>query len=109
MVVVGVAGELAVNLRVSLIENAWEISQLPRDLSDTQAIAIAEKLVPFKGMHFDLAMHQDLEPMRLLDKVENALILAGWQEAPPPPGITLFERGNRPHVAIRTMAGIWIQ
>ena len=109
LVVVGVAAEFAISLRVSLIENEWEISQLPRDLSEAQQRKIATKLKPFSGMHFDLEMHQDIEPMRLLDKIENALLLAGWEEQPPRSDHQTFDRVNRSKVAIgRTVAGVWV-
>lgn len=109
LVVVGVAAEFAISLRVSLIENEWEISQLPRNLSETQQREIAAKLKPFSGMHFDLEMHQDIEPLRLLDKIENALLLAGWLEQPPRADHQQFDRITRPKVAVgRTVAGVWI-
>lgn len=109
LVVMGVAAEFAISVRVSLIENAWEISQLPRDLTDAQQREIAAKIQPFSGVHFDLAVHQDVEPMRLLDKIENALLLAGWQEKDPPPGVPMFNRLGRSPVGVRTVAGIWVQ
>jgi hypothetical protein len=109
LVVIGVAGEFTISLRVSLIENAWEISQLPRTLSGEQQTTIAKKLKQFSGTHFDFEMHQDLEPMVLLDEIENVLALAGWQEQPTRPGRQTFDRVNRPPVAIgRTIAGVWI-
>jgi hypothetical protein len=108
-VVVGVAGELWVNLQVSQAENIWESAQLPRDLNEEQLKAILESVEKFPGVKFDLAMHQDLEPMRLLGKIEQVFLLAKWQETPPPPGIPTFNRGpGTMPVAIRTNAGVWV-
>lgn len=80
----------------------------PRDLDDSQVESVASKIKQFSGMHFDLAMNQDLESMRLLDRIENALLSAGWQEQPPPAGITTFDRMSRLKVGIRTNAGVWV-
>lgn len=61
------------------------------------------------GTHFDLEMQQDLEPMVLLEEIENVLLLAGWEEQAPRPERPTFNRVNRPSVAVgRTVAGVWV-
>ena len=108
MVVCGVAGELWVNLRVSQLENAWETAQLPRDLSPKDQEEIANKIKQYAGTPFDLSMHVEVEPMRLLDKIEDALLAAGWKEQPVSDGGQTFNRMNRPAVGERTVAGVWV-
>lgn len=109
LVVVGVAGELSINLSVSALENSWEISQLPRTLTGPQQVDIAKALLPFQGTQFDFEMTQDLEPMVLLDEIENCLAMARWSEQSPRPGHPTFDRINRPKVAVgRTVAGVWV-
>jgi hypothetical protein len=80
----------------------------PRELTEDQQKKIAEKIKPFAGTPFDLSMAQELEPMRLLDKIEDTLILGQWVLRPTPPTAVMFNRMNKPPVGIRTVAGIWI-
>ncbi len=81
----------------------------PRDLTDTQQKEIADKLKPFAGMHFDLEMTPRIEIMKLLDKIENALLLAGWKEQPPRPEVPQFDRISRSKVGgARSVAGVWV-
>jgi hypothetical protein len=108
LVVGGVAGEFWVNLRVSQLENEWEISQLPRDLREDQKHKISSAIRQFPGMHFDLAVQNDLEPMKLLDKIEDAVVAAGWIEQPPPTAWGRFNRSNRSAVGEKTVAGVWV-
>ena len=79
-----------------------------RDLSDEQIRKVAAKLQTYPNTPFDLAMQTDLEPMTLLDKVEGAMLLAGWKELSPDPRGPSFNRGNKPPVGERTMAGVWV-
>jgi hypothetical protein len=52
----------------------------PRDLDQTQRQEIADAIKPFAGTSFDLSATVEIEPMRLLDKIEAALGLGGWIE-----------------------------
>jgi hypothetical protein len=93
-------------LRTAL--SADEARIAPRNLTTKQQHRIAARISRFSGTPFDLAMQTDLEPMRLLDKVENSILMAGWKEIPPDSRGQTFNRGNRPTVAIRTVAGVWV-
>jgi len=79
-----------------------------RDLTEEQKNKVAEKIISFAETPFDLSTQQDLESMRLLEKIEDVLISAKWVERPPPTGSQLFNRMNKPAVGLRTVAGIWV-
>jgi hypothetical protein len=85
-----------------------ETKLAPRELSSTQRESVAAAIKSFSGMHVDFAMDQSLESMNLLDEVEGAILSAGWEEVPPPPNVATFNRGNKPPVAIRTNAAVWV-
>lgn len=68
--------------------------------------SIADAIRPFAGMHFDVSTSLDLEPMRLLDKIEYSLTLGGWIEQPDKSAS--FNRMNKSPVGVRTVAGVWI-
>jgi hypothetical protein len=87
---------------------ALEEKLAPRDLSPDQIKSIADRLRSFGEIHFDLSMHVDAEPMRLTDKIEDALLAAGWREQQDTSGVDKFNRGNRPPVANRTVGGVRI-
>jgi hypothetical protein len=59
-------------------------------------------------MHFDLATAVDIEPMRLLDKIEDTLMLGGWVEQPNTMPGEKFNRMDRPPVNERMVAGVWV-
>ena len=80
----------------------------PRDLSSVQIQSIADAIRPFAGMHFDLSTAEDIEPMRLLDKVEDALKSGGWIEQPDTSPSIKFNRMGASAVAVRTVAGVWV-
>jgi hypothetical protein len=80
----------------------------PRDLSSIQMQSIADAIRPFAGMHFDLAVTQEIEPMRLLDKIEDALTLGGWIEQPDNSPSPKFNRINKSSVGVRTIGGVWV-
>jgi hypothetical protein len=46
--------------------------------------------------------------LNLANKIEEALMLAGWQEQLPPSSGTTFNRGGGLPIGIRTNAGIWV-
>jgi hypothetical protein len=87
---------------------ALETKIASRDLSPEQEKSIAAKIKEFSGMHFDLSMTTEIEPMRLLDKVEDSLILGEWIEQPPSSGFSVFNRMGKPNVAVHTVAGVWV-
>jgi hypothetical protein len=87
---------------------ALEKQIAPRNLTDEQKQKVAGKIISFAGTPFDLSMQQELKSMRLLDKIEDALLSAKWVEHPPLSGAVQFDRMNRPKVAIRTVAGVWV-
>src|SRR4051812_45004145 len=65
-------------------------------------------IMPFSGTNFDLSVHQDIEPMKLLDKIEDALLASDWNEQQDKAPVSKFNRGNRSPVAVRTTVGIRI-
>ena len=80
----------------------------PRNLSIEQMQAIANAIQPFNGMHFDLSVTQEIEPLRLLDKVEDAITLGGWIEQLDKSPVSHFDRMNKSMVGIRTVLGVWV-
>jgi hypothetical protein len=106
VIIIGVGTENIAGSRADLIVR--EI-RAPRALSAEQQEAVAEKIRPYAGTHFDLSMHQDIEPMRLLENIEGALVGGGWVEQAVAPEFPTFNRGdNLMPVGVRTMVGIWI-
>jgi hypothetical protein len=87
---------------------ALEKQIAPRDLLPEQQKTVADKIRSFSGMHFDLSMTTELEPMRLLDKIEDALRLGEWIESPYSGSVASFNRVNRPNVGVRNVAGVWV-
>jgi predicted nucleotidyltransferase len=79
-----------------------------RNLTDEQKKKVVEKIKSFAGTPFDLSMQQELESMRLLDKIEDVVLSAKWIERPPPSTYSVFDRSNRPKVGIKTVAGVWV-
>lgn len=59
-------------------------------------------------MHFDLGMTVEIEPMRLVDKIEAALALGGWIEQPDTSPIPKFDRMNKSPVGVLTVGGVWV-
>jgi hypothetical protein len=106
VLVFGMDGWIASIQRAEII--ALERQIAPRDLTSQQQGSIASAIRPFASMHFDLAMSTQLEPIRLMEKIEDALIMGGWLEVPPDPRTTTFNRINKPPVGIRTVAAVWI-
>lgn len=87
---------------------ALEKTIAPRDLDQTQRQEIADAIKPFAGTPFDLSATVEIEPMRLLDKIEAALGLGGWIEQPDASPVPKFDRMNKSPVGIRTVAGVWV-
>lgn len=80
----------------------------PRDLNPQQQKDVADAIRPFKGTKFILAVHEDVETLRLLDKLEDAALAGGWEEEETPPQRPTFRRMGRPPVGIRMVAGVWV-
>lgn len=119
LVLIGIAVETLCSLALFVFDEgvshaqqskiiALETKIAPRNLEPSDIEDVGKALLPYTGTHFDLAVTQEIEPMRLLDKVEDALKKAGWIEEPADPRATHFNRIGRSAVAVRTMAGVWI-
>jgi hypothetical protein len=63
---------------------AVELTKLktPRALNQDQQSRIAEKLKPFAGVPYSLALQPDREPIGLMDQLIAALTTAGWVRTP---------------------------
>ena len=63
---------------------AVELTKLktPRALNQDQQSRIAEKLKPFAGVPYSLALQPDREPIGLMDQLMAALTTAGWVRTP---------------------------
>lgn len=59
-----------------------ELSELttPRTLTPDLRARLADKMKPFAGTQFDVALNPDTETRTLLLQLEDALAAAGWQE-----------------------------
>jgi len=111
LVVIGVAAEFWINFQESALENTWEISQLPRNLTKSQRYDVAGKVQKFPGTKFDLEMQQDIEPLILMTEIEDAVLLARWVEVEPRPERPTFDRGGGPIPMVgtgRTVAVVWV-
>ena len=87
---------------------ALETRLAPRELSTDQEKSIGDLVRPSPSA-FDMAMHVDIEPMRLLGQIEETLVAAGWHEQAPTDGTQTFNRGEgKVPVGERTMLGIWV-
>ncbi len=80
----------------------------PRELPPDKQQEVAVKIKAFAGTRFDLAVHVEIEPMRLLDQIEDAVSAGDWVEQPGPSVWAQFNRLGRPPVGIKSVAGIWI-
>ncbi len=56
---------------------ALETRLAPRELSPDQQLFVATFIRPFAGTSFDMSMHVDIEPMRLLGEIEAAMVAGG--------------------------------
>lgn len=63
---------------------AAELQKLttPRALTKDQQVRLAERLRPFAGLKYSLAVQPDREPINLMDQLIEVLTSAGWAREP---------------------------
>jgi len=88
---------------------ALEKRLAPRELTPEQIQFVAILVRPFSDTSFDMSMHVDIEPMRLLGEIEGAMVAGGWHEQAPADGNPTFNRGEGTIlVGERTMIAVWV-
>jgi hypothetical protein len=109
------AKERAAQAEVRVAEANLELAKLktPRTLNAEQQKRIAEKLKPFTGKQFDIALLVEPETQDLLPQIEGALKAAGWVEINWKGGGSIaemsFTRKDRPNAGIVAVTGVIIQ
>jgi hypothetical protein len=85
----------------------------PRILTATQQVRISERLRPYTGKYFDVALHVEPETQDLLIAIEDALKAAGWIEIDWKSGQSMaeinFVRTGKPIAGIVSLTGVVIQ
>jgi hypothetical protein len=85
----------------------------PRTLTDEQQKRIAEKIMPFTGKQFDVAIPPgDPESLRLMEAIEAAVITANWVEhdwIDKTPGALKLIRSGRAEVGNISAIGVLIE
>lgn len=83
----------------------------PRTLTLEQQGKITAKVKPFAGMTFDVAASNKTESFLLLDKIEDALAAAGWEELNWASGSTstISRPSGKPSVGFAIETGVSVQ
>jgi hypothetical protein len=81
----------------------------PRILTLEQQGRISEKLKPFAGKQFDVALTTDPETQDLLLQIETALKAAGWIEIDWTGAAVTFNRDKQPIAGLVVMSGVVVQ
>lgn len=87
---------------------ALEMFRAPRALSPEQQSRISNELKQFAGTTFDIASGNNKEQLKLVDKIEEAIIAAGWVANDWPAGIVISRVGKR-NVGMAAETGVSVQ
>ena len=105
------ANERAARAAARAAEANLELAKLkaPRTLNAGQQKRAGEKLRPFAGMQFDIALLTDPETQDLLPEVEDLLTGAGWIQIDWSGSDIVYTRSNRHIAGLISVSGVVIQ